>query len=307
MRQSASESDLLSDLKPASPEDYPDYARALEASRPTGSHYFLAGLLAYQRRGRQILLGRDQGSVCIYRLESKDDVSRLDLYLAPTPMDPAVLARCMERVNDFNHDRSARILRIDDADADAVAAVGYRVRKRREQFLFAPPKYADLAGKELYTIRRNVSRVEKREDIELCTYSLEHADGCRRLLQRWRTAHRAQHGSAGGYGSSKRILELAGRLPQDALTGQVVLRGGEVVAFSFGGNIHSKIACSFERKCDTGIGGLTYYQLRSFLLHLDGYEIVNDGSDAGRPGLQQLKQSFRPVAMHPEYRGYQDG
>jgi hypothetical protein len=65
------------------------------------------------------------------------------------------------------------------------------------------------------------------------------------------------------------------------------------------------MACSFERKCENRYSGLTYFQLRNFLLHLDDYPIVNDGSDAGRSGLKQLKDSFRPVQMHAEYRGYQ--
>ncbi|ANM31657.1 hypothetical protein ABI59_21980 [Acidobacteria bacterium Mor1] len=306
MQPGPANADALAGLRMASPEDYPGYARALAASRPEGSSYFLAGLLAYQRKGsREILLGEDHGSVCIYRFEPDGEKPRLDIYLAPTPMDPQVLRRCVERANDFNGDRSARVLRIDDADADAATEAGLRVRKRREQFVFAPEKYRDLGGKELYTIRRNVSRVEKLEEVEVQTYTPAHRKACRELLERWRTIHREQHGSAGGYGSSKRVIELAGRLPEEALTGQVILLEGKLVAFSFGGSIHPGMACSFERKCDNAIAGLTYFQLRSFLLHLGGYARVNDGSDAGRSGLQQLKQSFRPVAMHPEYRGYQ--
>jgi hypothetical protein len=306
MQSTLATSDTLIGLKAVSLNDFTDYANALEESKPTGASYYLPGLLAYHRPGqREILLGEDEGSICIYRWESYKGSQRLDIYLAPTPMNTAVLRRCIERANDFNQDRSARILRIDEADAKAAISAGLRIRKRREQYIFEPEKYAELAGKELYTVRRNVARVEKLGDVRIETYSRKYAESCHALLRRWRNNHRERHGSAGGYGASKRIIDLAGRLPENALTGQVVLIEDKVAAFSFGGRIHSQLACSLERKCVNEFNGLTYFQLRNFLQHLNGYQQVNDGSDAGRPGLKQLKDSFRPVAMHAEYRGYQ--
>jgi hypothetical protein len=296
----------MNGLKRLSQDDYADYAAALEVSRPTGSSYYLPGLLAYQRRGRrEILIDQDEGSICLYRWESKQGKRRLDIYLAPTPMNTDVLKRSLERVNEYNQDRSARLLRIDAKDVAEVSSVGLRVRKRREQYLFLPENYLDLSGKALYTVRRNCTRVEKLYDVRVETFTPAYAESCHALLERWRVEHRERHGGAGGYGYSKRIIDLAGKLPESALTGQVVLIEDVVVAFSFGGNIHSGMACSFERKCENHFNGLTYFQLRNFLLHLNGYQYVNDGSDAGRAGLKQLKDSFRPVEMHAEYRGYQ--
>jgi hypothetical protein len=306
MQPAQKDSSVLTGLKAASPDDYANYTAALENSRPTGSSYYLPGLLAYQRAGRrEILIGEDEGSICIYRWEFKQGKTQLDLYLAPTPMNAAVLQRCIERANEYNQDQSARILRIDEKDEHEIASAGFRVRKRREQYLFSPEKYLDLGGKELYTVRRNHAKIDKLGEVRVETYTPSYAESCHALLERWRSEHRERHGSAGGYGSSKRIIDLAGKLPESALTGQVILIEEAVAAFSFGGKIHSGIACSFERKCDNQFNGLTYFQLRHFLLHLDSYHFVNDGSDAGRPGLKQLKDSFRPVEMHAEYRGYQ--
>jgi hypothetical protein len=306
MHTAQADPSALATLKPASPSDYAQYTEVVENSQPKGSSYYLPGLLAYQRPGRrEILLDYDDGSICIYRWESNNGASHLDIYLAPTPMNPAVLQRCIERANDYNHNTSARVLRIDEADASAVESLGLRVRKRREQYFFRPTKYAELAGKELYTVRRNCAAIDKLGSVSIKPYTPAYSESCHNLLNRWRSEHRKRHGSAGGYGSSKRIIDLAGRLPEQALTGQVVLIDNAVVAFSFGGNIHSGMACSFERKCENRYSGLTYFQLRNFLLHLDDYPIVNDGSDAGRSGLKQLKDSFRPVQMHAEYRGYQ--
>ncbi len=62
----------------------------------------------------------------------------------------------------------------------------------------------------------------------------------------------------------------------------------------------------FEAKSDTSVRGLSYFQRHSLLSKLRDFDLVNDGSDAGRPGLRQLKNNFRPVEMHVEYRGTQN-
>ena len=81
--------------------------------------------------------------------------------------------------------------------------------------------------------------------------------------------------------------------------------GGQLAAFAFGGEIRPGVACFFEAKSDGSVPGLAYAHRRNFMLNLQDYDVVNDGSDTGRPGLRQLKDSFRPVAMHAEYRATQ--
>jgi hypothetical protein len=91
-------------------------------------------------------------------------------------------------------------------------------------------------------------------------------------------------------------------LPAPDVTGQLVFVEGRLAAFAFGGEIRPGLACFFDAKSDPSVPGISYAHRRSFLLSLAAFERVNDGSDAGRPGLRQLKDSFRPVAMHAEYR-----
>ena len=243
--------------------------------------------------------------MCVYLWQVRDDKPRLDVYLAPSPMDVAALERAIERANDFNGDRSARIMRVDAKDVDAVSAARIRVSERKTQYIFAPGAYDDLGGKAFYTIRRNVALIERLPDVQIIPYSTSHAEACLALLKRWKKAHREAHGTYGEITTSRSAIELAGTLPDSVLGGQVIFIDGRLAAFAFGGAIRPGLACSFERKCDTGIRGLSYYQMRSLLLSLQGFEYVNDGSDAGRAGLHQLKQSFRPIEMHTEYRGYQ--
>jgi len=297
----------LEGLKHLDVDDLESFRAAVEAGRQTGWKYYFPYLLSLTRPGlRAPLYVREGGSACVFLWQLKESRPRLDLYLAPAPMDAAALRRCIERANDFNDDYSARVMRIDEKDKDTVAATGIEVRPRKRQYIYATRLYGTLSGKRLYTVRRNVQLVERLSGgVEIRPYSSSHADECHTLLTQWRKAHRTSHGTLGGVGTSRRAIDLAARLPEDVLRGELIYIDGRLAAFSFGGAIRPGLAAFFERKCDGDIRGLSYYQLRSFLLGLQAFDRVNDGSDAGRPGLRQLKDSFRPVDMHVEYRGNQ--
>ena len=298
----------LAGLKVLEAADFDRYRDALEAGRPMSWSYYFPLLLTKNKPGKSALLWEDDGgSICLYRWLLRRSRPRLDLYAAPLPLRPSTLARCFERINEFNGDRSGRCSRIDAEDAEVVSGMpGVRTARRKSQYLFAPADYAELAGKRFHTVRRNVQQVEKLPDVEVRPIRASDARSCHDLLLRWRAAHRAQHGGAGGFGLSKRAIDLVGVLPERLLRGEVVVIDGRLAAFSLGGELRPGLGCSFERKCDNGFRGLSFFQLRSLLLSLREYQLVNDGSDAGRPGLRQLKDSFRPVGMHVEYSAIQE-
>jgi len=300
-------SGALSGLSVLSPRDRERFREAVDAGGQNGWGYFFPHLLSLNRPGRSaVLTGDDEGAICLYRWRFQEGIDRADVYLPPLPFSREALRRAIARSNDFTADRSARVMRIDAKDADAVASVaGLRVRRRRLQYIFAPGQYESLAGKDLYTVRRNVALVERRTDVEVAAFTPAHAEGCRTLLERWEQAHREAHGTAGGAGGSRRAIALAETAPGGDLEGEVVLVAGRVAAYAFGGEIRRGLACSFDRKSDPAVRGLSYFHFRSFLRSLRRFDRINDGSDTGRGGLRQLKDSFRPVEMHEESRASQ--
>jgi hypothetical protein len=300
-------SGALHGLKALDTADLGRFKAAVATGGQTGWAYYFPYLLTKSKPGRGgVFLTEDDGSLCVFESSATEGSTHLDLLFPPLPMNPAVLARCLERANDCNGDHSARVKRIDEQDAAAVTALpALRVKQRRSQYVFAPAAYEHLGGKRYYTIRRNVAAVQRLPDLEVVTFSPAHADGCRDLLTRWQQTHGEAHGTAGGAGPSRRAIALVGALAERDLTGEVVMLNGRVVAFALGGEIRPGLACSFERKCDAQVRGLSYFHFRSLLLRLRDFDRVNDGSDANRAGLRQLKDSFRPVAMHAEFRAIQ--
>lgn len=297
----------LDGLKPLEISDLARYKDALEAGRQVGWGYYFPYLYSKHRLERRaVLLGYDEGSACVFLWRRRRRKELLELCVPPAPMNGSVLRRCLERMNEFNGHRAGRVLRIDSKDAADVSKVlGMRVKQRRVQYVYAPQSYASLAGNRFHTVRRNVAMVERLPDVQVLPYSAAHAPACRALLDSWSGRYREAHGDGGGAATSARILEVAERLAAPDLAGEVVLIGGRLAAFTFGGELRRGIGCVFETKSDPEVRGLGYFSRLRFISKLEQFVLVNDGSDVGRAGLRQLKDSFRPIEMHAEYRGFQ--
>ena len=221
-------------------------------------------------------------------------------------MNLKAMLRCLERANDYNGNYSARVLKIDEQDVAQLSGLRHlRIEKRREQYIYCPHSFRDISGNRFRTLRRNVTAVERRQDVEVVPFASEYVPGCLKLLRRWSWRHSPEHNTAGGVGTAARVLELAGSLPGPDLRGELVFVGGGLSAFSFGGEIRPGLGCYVEAKSDFDIPGLSYFQRRHFLCGLDQFEFVNDSSNAARAGLKQLKDSMRPITMHGEYIAHQ--
>ena len=134
-----------------------------------GWGYYFPYMLSYNRPERSAaLLIDEEGSICVFIWKQTDSGPRLDLAVAPTPINVPMLRRCLERANDFNGDLSARVLRIDETDGEAISSIEHlKLKRRRMQYLFAPSTYTELAGRKYQTIRRNVTRVESLPDVDV--------------------------------------------------------------------------------------------------------------------------------------------
>jgi hypothetical protein len=304
---SARRTGALAGLGVLGASDLPRWKRALARGEASGFGCYFPYVLAHHRPGRStVLVSEDAGSLCVFLRSDRGRDSQLDLFLNPIPMDVGVARRCLDRANEFNGNRTARILRIDGNHAELAAQVpGLRIRERRRQYLYAPRAYADLSGKKYRTLRTHLDKVRRLPGLEIVPYADRFAAACRALLQDWAERHRIAFGDSGGGGISARALAQLEVLSAPDLVGEVVLLGGRLVAYSLGGEIRPGVGCLLDSKSDRDVPGLGYLQRYNFLAAHPAFDLVNDGSDARRAGLRQLKDSFRPVAMHLEYRGTQ--
>ncbi len=83
-------SGALEGLKIADISDRTLYKEAVKNGEQQGFAYYYPNVLSYNRAGKSAaLLVEDEGSVCVFRRTDNDSNPRLDLLLAPSPMNPA--------------------------------------------------------------------------------------------------------------------------------------------------------------------------------------------------------------------------
>jgi UDP-N-acetylmuramyl pentapeptide synthase len=306
MAQAKRPAGCLVGLQPLTREDIPRFKDALSAGKQLAWGYYVPFMLSVNHSPRRTLLWTiDEGSVCLFNV-SHDTPSHLDLYSPPFPGNAQVLRRCLERANDHNSDRSARIYWIDEQDMVTVKALGsVQIKIKELEYLYSPQDLMDLSGGGYRTVRRNVIRIANLTDLEVRAYRHEDGPACLRLLKQWEATQGLKYQALQGSSYTRACLQLEPLLPNQDLYGEVVLIAGEIRAFAFGGEIRPGLGCFFVTKCDTGIQGLSYYARHHFLTGMASYPLVNDSSDGGSAGLQQLKQSLRPRRMHIVYKAKQ--
>lgn len=296
----------LAGLQPLRVEALPRYKGALVAGAQQAWGYYFPFMLSINRsQKRSLLWVEEEGSWCLFVL-SQGEQPRLDLYAPPFPANGPLLRRCLERANDHNGDRSARIYWIDEKDVALVKGLGTcAVRVKEHEYLYSPQALQDLSGSGYRTLRRNVNLIKGLADLEVRPYWAEDAPGCLRLLKQWEATQGLKYQALQGSSYTRACFALAPELDALDLHGQVALIAGEIRAFAFGGEIRPGLGCFFVTKSDTGLRGLSYFMRHHFLAGMRDCALVNDSSAGGSAGLEQLKQSLRPHSMHTVYKAKQ--
>ena len=195
-------------------------------------------------------------------------------------------------------------------------------------YIYSGDKLRTLSGKALVKKRNHIHVFERAYEGRWAyrTLQFEDADAVRRFLARWaekKTASMAEKADAeqtenigcvnlGSNYTGEETLSIdedgIGRILADRdLFDRVRIGGitidGELVAFSIGMlNPRENMAVITIEKADPDINGLYQMINREFLLHeFPDAELVNREDDAGVPGLQKAKMSYKPQMFEKRF------
>jgi hypothetical protein len=239
-------------------------------------------------------------------LRKRDERLRLSLFVPPFPFHPDSLRHARDRMRDFNHDRTSRILRIQETEALAVAREGFTIDFRMSEFIYDRASVIALEGSAFQRLRRSISQYAKTPGIIVRDYTEEDQQACMDILKKWYD-HLASTGvKIGPYSKyTRECLKSFGKFPGELLSGQVIEINGVIGAFSFGGPINKDYGSVFITVSDHDWPGLAYLQRHCLMALFPELSYFNDFTDSGRPGLAQVKRSFRPIKMHGLYMARQ--
>ena len=153
----------LTNLAPVGIEDAEVFLAAAERARVKAWLYYFPLLYLHgQFRAHMLRWERYAGSILVYQIRRKQGRSRLDLYLPPFPFDPAALRHALQRMQDFNGDRSSRIVWVQESDALPVARAGFEIFFKEEEFIFDRAAVMSLEGAGFKKLRQELSGLSGR-------------------------------------------------------------------------------------------------------------------------------------------------
>lgn len=299
----------LSGLTLLDRHDLPRYKAAINQTRQTvWQSYFPFLYFLGQNSNTTFMIEEDTGSICIYRLRQQGETSDLCLFLLPMPFQPAVLERCLQRVQQYNGNNKVSIFRIDAEDAGIFKGwPNTRMVACPEEYIYAPSNYKDLSGGKNGNLRRNVNKFERREDVSVTDYQLDDQHECLAVMEHWKTLQKEKYGEVLFHGFTRNCLKQYDRFPRSDLFGKVIRIGGEIHSFGFAGEMRTGLGNLYITYSDHRINGLNKYLNYYLLRAMDGLDVVNASHAGNTPGLLHAKQELGPVALHPLYQVYVGG
>jgi hypothetical protein len=288
----------LADLASVEAKDADAFLAAAEHARVKAAFYYFPRLQFYGEKAHRLRWERHAGSILVYQVRRREVGSRMNLYFPPLPFDPAALRHALQRMRDFNGNRSGRIIFVQEGDALRVAREGLEISHKWEEFIFDRAAVMAREGSGFKRLRQELSSALRQGLVETRPYTSADQAACLALVEGWRERLIANGMQVEGYGNTVACLRAAARFLPSLLDGLVVEVDGAVRGFAFAGPITSTMGCTFLCITDLGFQGLPYLLRHRLMAGFPDLIHFNDAHDAGRPGLRELKQRFRPVEMH---------
>lgn len=273
------------------------YLMALNSSNQRCHLNYFPWLLAFSSSpNRSILLGMEEGSLCVFLLHHSTARNRLHLYLPPLPMNDGALAASLDRINRYNGNSSGRLWWIDESEAEAVAATKLvSLRPALEEIICSPRIYGEIergAGSKLH---HQLKQAMAAGEITVRPFGLDDIPRCLELLDGWCRERNAKGLTVRNMHALKAALNISSKLPEGDLQGIVVEVDGRLRACALGGRLSGSTACSLLNIADHDIPSLGYYARYAFLKSLEEFEEIIDGDDAGRKELALVKSTLLPA------------
>jgi hypothetical protein len=130
---------------------------ALEHSSAESWFYYFP-LLWKTSKSHFLLYEQVDGAILIYRLRAEQERLRLSLFLPPFPFHPAPLRRARERMRDFNHDRTSRIVQVQESEAPSVAQEGFDISFSLDEYICDRAALVALKGSSFGSLSRKMSQ-----------------------------------------------------------------------------------------------------------------------------------------------------
>ena len=250
--------------------------------------------------------GELQGQLCLFA-QSPDGI-----FLALPPLGEGSIdqptADAFRLMREWNGDSSVtRMENVPGSFVPALRALGYEVREKEPDYLYAAADVVDLAGDAYRSPRAACNRFMREHGGVLEPYDARDQTACVSLFREWRE-QKLRSGSDqwanalldDAVGAHATALSAHTEL---GLTGAVVRVGGRIRAYTMGLWLNQSVFCVLLEVADRDMVGAGAFVFREFCRQAlaKGACWINTMDDSGLPSLAKAKQWYHPARLLPNY------
>ncbi|MGN0142774.1 MAG: GNAT family N-acetyltransferase [Roseburia sp.] len=176
-----------------------------------------------------------------------------------------------------------------------------RSNRAAYDYIYSREKLATLAGKKLHGKRNHIARFREEGDWSYEPMTPDNLEACRSMTDTWMRM-RKEKWNADMEEEVLVLCEAFDHMWELGLTGGVLRREGEVVAFCIGEPLNRETFVVHFEKAFPDMQGAYPMINQQFVLHAcQEYTFVNREDDAGNPGLRRAKLSYYPEILLKKY------
>lgn len=259
------------------------------------THYGSFPLMIRNRFGYREI----DGYLFVFRYWRDDDGDRIDAVGLPINErgERLDIDTTREALEGFNGRAAGRILYLHPALA-ARDPTAHVAREGVREYVYDNGTLARLEGGTFANLRKTVNRFGKQNDVEMVPYERRLRGEAQAIYERWCAVEGAKYG---------RLWD--GKLFADLLDNHGVMdhhlflvrdrKADAFIGLFDAVRVAPTLAMGVLRKHDSRYPGIAQFCQVYLARHLDalGCTYLNDGDDADKPGLAQLKSAFHPVSV----------
>jgi hypothetical protein len=292
-------------LRPLTPSDAPQFAKALERAHVIGHNTPAAFAFPYHYIWTSLLSHwwMEFDHTLFLFAKSPDGWFMPLPPLGAGPLDQAVEQAFVMMQSWNGPSPVSRIENVMESQRQLLECDGIRFCQKDGDYLYPVSALAALAGDHYKSQRALCNRATREQTITVESYRADYQTDCVRLYGQWAEQKRNGHLDQMG----KLLLEdaeMAHRLvlqehERIGLSGMVVKIHEDIVAYTFGYWVTSQTWCVLLEVADRSIPGLAQWVFRETCrtAMAQGAVSINAMDDAGLLGLRAAKLAYRPSAI----------
>ncbi len=168
-------------------------------------------------------------------------------------------------------------------------------------YIYTYEKLAELKGKKLHGKRNHIARFKDNDDWSYEPLSLYNREDCLALARVWEQK-RQQKWNDAMHQEMDALRDALKYFDELGLTGGVLRKAGNIVAFTIGERLNSDTFVVHFEKALPDLQGAYPMINQQFVLHAcGGCSYINREEDTGDPGLRKSKLSYFPDILLKKY------